>query len=251
MKTKVVQIIWIFSLLLSIECSACIATTDKKLKHTDPRVIGLLYDSIRVIDKVFQEHGIKYWASGGTLLGAVRHKGIIPWDEDIDLIIYPGEERKIENPKVKQAFVTQGYRIHKDWYGYVVTPLKKPSYTKTIKSVYTKNTMMWPFVDIFVTTSDIRRPNRVILNKKARSRWPTAYFRTQEIFPIQRTQFGDPSLKINIPKEPGPYLDRMFGTDWKTVAYKEWDHAKQNKVEKIKHKLIITKPAKSIRDELP
>lgn len=54
---------------------------------------GLAKDMLYMADRFCRQRGIRYWVCGGTLLGTVRHKGFIPWDDDVDIFM-PWEDYK-------------------------------------------------------------------------------------------------------------------------------------------------------------
>jgi len=86
-------------------------TNDEKLKKVE---LGLLSSFIECCNKL----GVSYYLVGGTLIGAVRHKGFIPWDDDIDV----GMMRKDYD-----VFVNEGQRYLPDYY-FIQTRKTDPEY---------------------------------------------------------------------------------------------------------------------------
>lgn len=55
-----------------------------------------LFDMLCEFDELCQEHGLDYYLGYGTLIGALRHKGFIPWDHDVDLLMKRDDYRKLQ-----------------------------------------------------------------------------------------------------------------------------------------------------------
>ena len=77
-------------------------------------------EALKAFDKFCKEQGLRYFAIGGTLLGAVRHKGFIPWDDDIDVgMPRPDYDRLISLvEKFPKPFILEEYRYSKGFQSY-------------------------------------------------------------------------------------------------------------------------------------
>ena len=123
--------------------SGFLVTTDRKKIWN--KEIELLLE----IDRICRKYDIKYYAIFGTLLGAVRHKGFIPWDDDIDLgMTRPDYVRFLNAAKqeIKGPYFLKN--IYTDNRVFHFTKLMDDT-TSAIEFIDVQNIHQGMFVDIF------------------------------------------------------------------------------------------------------
>jgi lipopolysaccharide cholinephosphotransferase len=202
-----------------------VTVTDDELKkyYTKKELILNLYQLTKDFHDIATKHKLRYWIEGGTLLGAVRNKGIIRFDDDVDVDIM--HEDEIQFQKLIPEFEKLGYTIK---HGYIYTMCTAGKA---------------PCIDIFVCHP--KNGATSYSNLSITSAFPNSFFYLSELFPLKKYKFGD--IELYGPNNATPYLDRL---------YPEWDkyaviHQKHNDsfyllgIHKVKFALTpeILKPA--------
>ncbi len=180
-------------------------------KEISPSVRQELYDIMKVVDQTFSSGGINYWIEAGTLLGAIRHHDLIPWDDDLDIQIKASDEKRLL--LLKPELEKQGYQMSKWWGGYKIYSMngKKGEYS-----------WKYPFCDIFLMEYFPEKQIYHYQSEKARKYWPEGYMRKSDLHVLKDYQLGP--LKVKGPKNCYDYLNRQYGETWPVIAYQQYDH---------------------------
>lgn len=137
----------------------------------------LMLDIMKSIHKFFETNGLRYTMIYGTLLGAVRHQGFIPWDNDMDIgVPRPDYDKMLALLDNGKCIGTHLYHLHygnDDNYHYQITRICDDR--TIVKPPYIRDTpkRMGLWVDIFpidgvpaMSPIGILRRSRLFINKK-------------------------------------------------------------------------------------
>ncbi|MDO4955812.1 MAG: LicD family protein [Bacteroidales bacterium] len=114
----------------------------------------IMLDMLKYIDKLCKENGIEYRLSGGQVLGAIRHGGFIPWDDDIDISLSRKNYKRLH--KILQNQTGGRYQLqdhHTDPNYYLFYYKLRDTKSHKISEVNTKSSMRYDGfqVDCFPT----------------------------------------------------------------------------------------------------
>lgn len=156
---------------------------------------------LKVLDDLCKKHDIVYYAGGGTLLGAIRHKGFIPWDDDIDVFMdYANYLRfcSIAPQELKDPFFFQNY-MTENGFGPGFSRIRNSETTGCTQYDYSMASPDYNcgiFIDIFPLFGVERNKFRALFQRYRIGFWRRGFI-GYEIQRIFRNGGNESSVKFN------------------------------------------------------
>ena len=113
---------------------------DEELKHMQRVLLMMLKD----FDLIAKKYGIEYTLSGGSVIGALRHNGFIPWDDDIDINVTRANYEKLK--KAYSKYKGQKYSLY--------VPEESPGHGMSLPQIKLNDTVYKSFIELSKADKD-------------------------------------------------------------------------------------------------
>ena len=111
-------------------------------------------DILSKIDSICEKHGIRYFADWGSFLGAVRHGGFIPWDDDLDICMLRDDYdkfRQVADAELPENFVIHDYERKENHWLFLARVVNNSKMCFDLEYLNDHNNFPWLVgVDIFI-----------------------------------------------------------------------------------------------------
>ncbi|KTC80321.1 LicD family protein (phosphorylcholine metabolism) [Legionella cherrii] len=218
--------------------SADTAFQDGRLRQAQLKMLTML----EVVDSICRKHGLDYWLDAGTLLGAVRHQGFIPWDDDVDIAMPRSSYEqflRVAPSEIPNWMWLQ--TIHSDpGYFNMATPLKIRDRASRFIEKHEKGNEPYVqgiFIDVFVYDRmpvDPKQRKRYKFYAKKLSRllstkyskvkighYPTLYKLIASFFPKPLLEWGLQKIIHQANASHSPYIGRGYNCVGKNLIKNE------------------------------
>lgn len=144
-------------------------------KEEIKKIKEILVELLSFFDSFCSKNGLKYYAAYGTCLGAIRHKGFIPWDDDIDVVMPRKDYEKFLS--YKSLLKDSGYEICSlSDQGYYLSYAKLCETKTTLVEFKNRPFLLGQFIDIFpIDEADCSEQCRKLF--EAKHHWMQKYSR--------------------------------------------------------------------------
>jgi len=158
---------------------------DYKISSKMKKIWSIEIELLQILLDICIRHNLKCWVDSGTLIGAIRDKGFIPWDDDIDMVMMRDDfnklsiiiEKELEFPYFFETIETDRFCPYK------TAKLMKAGTTANINNSKGRQCI---FIDIFVydaVPTKLREINKYLLNVKLSREFCNVFNKISDLLP--------------------------------------------------------------------
>ena len=180
----------------------------EKMTQRDKRILKL---TIKCFVSVMEENHVMYFLYSGSLLGSFRHHGVMPWDDDVDVVV----------PVLQRQTLYQLLSDLKPSFFLDIKQKRRWKFYSVLSRPIRDHTWSWPFVDIsfyaenttHIWDSDVKFKNSFVYKK-------------DDVFPLRRRPFVD--MLLPAPRDPRSVLAVNYNID--VCESSRYDHRLEGEI---------------------